>query len=160
MTTQEQAYITGFVKRANEYGFDNHEALELLKQAGVTLTPEKIQALLKGFTRSSGLLGSGLGAAGGGLLGGVNGLMNPDQSIDPRTGEIVKQNRLLSALSGVGKGAIGGGVVGGAAGLGLGALAKNQHSAELTKAMSVPGHAKDADVEALIRHIQSSNYVM
>jgi hypothetical protein len=31
MNTQEQAYINGFVKRANAYGFSNEEALELLK---------------------------------------------------------------------------------------------------------------------------------
>lgn len=29
-----QAYIDGFVKRANEYGFNAQEALEMLKQAG------------------------------------------------------------------------------------------------------------------------------
>jgi hypothetical protein len=33
MTTQQQAYIEGFVKRANEYGFSNQEALSILKQA-------------------------------------------------------------------------------------------------------------------------------
>ena len=33
MTTQEQAYINGFVKRANQYGFSNSEAIELYKQA-------------------------------------------------------------------------------------------------------------------------------
>jgi len=33
MTTQEQAYIEGFVKRASEYGFNQNEAVELLKYA-------------------------------------------------------------------------------------------------------------------------------
>jgi hypothetical protein len=33
MTNQEQAYINGFVKRANEYGLSEQEALELLKSA-------------------------------------------------------------------------------------------------------------------------------
>jgi hypothetical protein len=33
MTTQEQAYINGFVKRASEYGLNQNEAIELLKQA-------------------------------------------------------------------------------------------------------------------------------
>jgi hypothetical protein len=33
MTTQEQAYIEGFVKRASEYGFNYNEAINLLKQA-------------------------------------------------------------------------------------------------------------------------------
>ena len=32
MNTQ-QAYIKGFVKRANEYGFSEQEAVELLKQS-------------------------------------------------------------------------------------------------------------------------------
>jgi hypothetical protein len=33
MNTQEQAYIQGFVKRANEYGFNDNEAISLFKQA-------------------------------------------------------------------------------------------------------------------------------
>jgi hypothetical protein len=33
MNTQEQAYINGFVKRAAEYGIDENEALEILKEA-------------------------------------------------------------------------------------------------------------------------------
>ena len=33
MSTQ-QAYINGFVKRASEYGLDQNQAVELLKQAG------------------------------------------------------------------------------------------------------------------------------
>ena len=33
MSTQEQAYIEGFVKRAAEYGFDENEAVEILKEA-------------------------------------------------------------------------------------------------------------------------------
>ena len=32
--TQQQAYINGFVKRAAEYGLDQNQAVELLKQAG------------------------------------------------------------------------------------------------------------------------------
>ena len=35
MTHQQQAYINGFVKRASQYGFTDHEAVELLKQSGV-----------------------------------------------------------------------------------------------------------------------------
>lgn len=35
MTTTEQAYINGFVKRASEYGVDQHTAIELLKSAGL-----------------------------------------------------------------------------------------------------------------------------
>lgn len=33
MNTQEQAYLQGFVKRANEYGFNDEEAISLFKQA-------------------------------------------------------------------------------------------------------------------------------
>jgi hypothetical protein len=33
MTQQEQAYIEGFVKRAAEYGFNEAEAINFLKQA-------------------------------------------------------------------------------------------------------------------------------
>jgi hypothetical protein len=35
MTPHQQAYIEGFVKRANQHGFTDHEAVELLKQSGV-----------------------------------------------------------------------------------------------------------------------------
>ena len=31
--TNEQAYVDGFVKRAAEYGFDETEAMDILKQA-------------------------------------------------------------------------------------------------------------------------------
>lgn len=37
MNTQEQAYINGFVKRANEHGLNSHEALALLKAANSPL---------------------------------------------------------------------------------------------------------------------------
>jgi hypothetical protein len=33
MNTQEQAYIYGFVKRANAYGFDENETVHILKYA-------------------------------------------------------------------------------------------------------------------------------
>ena len=33
MNTQEQAYLEGFVKRASEYGFDENEAVNLLKES-------------------------------------------------------------------------------------------------------------------------------
>jgi len=33
MNTQQQAYIEGFVKRANDYGLNHNEAIELLKSA-------------------------------------------------------------------------------------------------------------------------------
>jgi hypothetical protein len=33
MTTQQQAYINGFVKRAAEYGYNEYQAINILKQA-------------------------------------------------------------------------------------------------------------------------------
>lgn len=42
----EQAYIEGFVKRASEYGFSEHEAIELLKQAGKKIgVPKKAPSI-------------------------------------------------------------------------------------------------------------------
>ena len=35
MTTQEQAYINGFVKRAAEHGYSDVQAIELLKESGL-----------------------------------------------------------------------------------------------------------------------------
>jgi len=35
--TNEQAYINGFVKRAAEYGFNENEAIALLKNAGMNM---------------------------------------------------------------------------------------------------------------------------
>jgi hypothetical protein len=34
MTTQQEAYINGFVKRANQYGYSDVQAIELLKESG------------------------------------------------------------------------------------------------------------------------------
>ena len=43
MTQQEQAYIEGFVKRAAEYGFNESEAINFLKQAAEgTMTPNEL----------------------------------------------------------------------------------------------------------------------
>lgn len=39
MTAQQQAYVNGFVKRAAEYGFSDHEALSILKKASEELGP-------------------------------------------------------------------------------------------------------------------------
>ena len=39
--TSEQAYIEGFVKRASEYGYSEEQALNILKQAEESLSPEK-----------------------------------------------------------------------------------------------------------------------
>lgn len=34
MTTQQQAYINGFVKRASQHGLSDYQAIELLKESG------------------------------------------------------------------------------------------------------------------------------
>ena len=44
MTTQQQAYIEGFVKRAAEYGFNEDEAVNILKEAGALTTIAKMEA--------------------------------------------------------------------------------------------------------------------
>ena len=44
--TTEQAYINGFVKRANEHGFTDNEAIEILKEAGLPISrksPKKVK---------------------------------------------------------------------------------------------------------------------
>lgn len=46
MTTQQQAYINGFVKRAMEYGLSQQEAVELLKSAA----PQQIETQPGGIT--------------------------------------------------------------------------------------------------------------
>ena len=47
MNTQQQAYIEGFVKRASEYGLNQGEAIELLKQADILRSLKGIGAGLK-----------------------------------------------------------------------------------------------------------------
>ena len=39
MTTQQQAYVAGFVKRASEYGFNEDEAFTILKKAQLSIKP-------------------------------------------------------------------------------------------------------------------------
>ena len=34
MTVQQEAYINGFVKRANQHGLSDYQAIELLKESG------------------------------------------------------------------------------------------------------------------------------
>jgi hypothetical protein len=51
MTTQQQAYINGFVKKASEYGFNENEAIDILKQATVADAPAYSQdpSMLQGL---------------------------------------------------------------------------------------------------------------
>ena len=49
--TTKQAYIEGFVKRASEYGFSEHEALNLLKSASpetIAMSPGALTAAQAG----------------------------------------------------------------------------------------------------------------
>ena len=119
----EQAYIEGFVKKASEYGFDENQAMDLLKTAGngrlarniiagIFKTPRKTIGAIGGA--AGGLVGGGIGGA----IGGVNGLINPGQEIDPETGQLVDKSRIMSAL----KGGLKGTAVGGALGGGIGAV--------------------------------------
>jgi len=51
MTTQQQAYIQGFVKRASEYGYSQEEAVNILKKATAADAPEyqKAPGLMQGL---------------------------------------------------------------------------------------------------------------
>lgn len=48
-TQQQQAYLEGFVKRASEYGFDQEEAVELLKSAYSDLGGQAKDLIRSGF---------------------------------------------------------------------------------------------------------------
>lgn len=61
----EQAYINGFVKRANEYGFNEAEAFNILKQSSV---------FDGGAEQALSQIGSTAGKYTGGTLGGLGGL--------------------------------------------------------------------------------------
>ena len=129
MNTQ-QAYITGFVKRASEYGFNENEALELLKEAAINT-----KAMERWFSKhpaiSSGILGGTLGAIPAGLagagIGGVTGLISPDKHINEETGETETDSRLMSALNGAVRGGALGGLSGGLAGGTLGSILQDLH---------------------------------
>jgi len=120
MNTQKQAFTEGFLKRANEYGFDDLSALSLFKQSAIDAVPPPPIKNITGLKRSGArvyggagaILGSGVGAVGGALKG----LISPDEEIDPRTGEKIQKGRLSSALSN----AVSGGLIGGGMGAGVG----------------------------------------
>lgn len=128
MSTQERAFTEGFLKRANEYGFDDLRALSLFKQSAIAAGPpppippiKTITGLKRSGARVYGgagaMLGSGVGAVGGALKG----LISPDEEIDPRTGEKIQKGRLSSALNNAVSGGLIGGGVGAGVGMGVGA---------------------------------------
>ena len=65
-TQQEQAYIEGFVKRASEYGFDENQAMDLLKSAfdvpdTLAGLPSLTHTALKGIGKAHDKINEGLG---------------------------------------------------------------------------------------------------
>lgn len=107
MSTQEQSFIYGFVKRASEYGYEYSAAISLFKQAGAA----DLYHLLRGTLPKTmhaiegGAVGGGLGAVGGGVLGAVKGLIAPGTSVNPETGESSPISRIDAMISNAGKGA-------------------------------------------------------
>ena len=43
MTAQQEAYINGFVKRANQHGLSDYQAIELLKESGALESPTTLK---------------------------------------------------------------------------------------------------------------------
>lgn len=121
----EQAFVEGFVKRASEYGYNENEAEEMLKQASRDQFIRNIIAgVLKKPVRTMsagyGLAGATVGGAAGGAIGGVHNLINPGTEVDPETGKTVDRSRLTSALNGALKGLGIGAGIGGGIGVGAG----------------------------------------
>jgi hypothetical protein len=90
MNTQEQAYINGFVKRASAYGFNEQEAIHILKQA---VFPSQMMPNSPGGVAGSTAaptmpslqgMGESVGKYLGGALGGLSGVAGYNTS----TGDI------------------------------------------------------------------------
>ena len=101
MTAQQQAYIIGFVKRANEYGFDEAEALGILKNANA-LTRALASGAVKPSTIASRMsipLGAAKAIAGYNTPGkGIN--LNPNiQKLD---NVLAKRNNLMNSQKRIG----------------------------------------------------------
>jgi hypothetical protein len=127
----EQAFAEGFVKRASEYGYNEDESREILKQAGLDQFKRNIMAALikKPAIPSAvahGVAGAGLGGAAGGFIGGVNNLIDPGTEVDPETGKTVDRSRLKAMLMGSLKGFGIGAGIGGGVGTGYGASVGNR----------------------------------
>ena len=58
MTNQEQAYINGFVKRANQHGLSDYQAIELLKQSDFAQGLANAKQMIGGAVDSAKQLGS------------------------------------------------------------------------------------------------------
>lgn len=116
MGTQAQAYIQGFVKRANEYGFNNDEAVELLKEAKdadpFTYGLLSGVPLATGFAGKmlGGTIGGGVGLFAGALPGALYGqeLAEKNRKMRESIGEVSFPHRLGGMLGGLALGGVAG----------------------------------------------------
>jgi hypothetical protein len=130
MNTQEQAYINGFVKRANEHGLDQNEALALLKTAVSSEDLEKAK-MSPGIAGALGIL-PGFSEVYGSLKDMHNTDINPvyeqlknidkyklwskaraDHHADNSASGLINSNKLPGMLKGLGIGALTGMAAGG-----------------------------------------------
>lgn len=161
MNTHQQAYIEGFIKRANEYGYNENQAIELLKlsssmgyegldDSGELTDEEGVLAALK---RNVGTIGgAGAGALGGGAAGLVAGALvdgpvgKPLLNVAPKNrAAALKRYKIRQRMrersphydphKGARRGFLGGSLVGGLAG---GALAAGTGALGLSKLMKDP----------------------
>jgi hypothetical protein len=140
MTTQEQAYIEGFVKRAAEYGFNENEAVNILKEASSNvydLEQQKASPLMNilgamTMGRVAPEAPGGLGEAGspiGGLGGSVPLAYNAYQDLTSEKGS-------PSRTANISGGTFLGDIAGGAAGYGLSHLLGQTDPEAIQKAIS------------------------
>ena len=102
----QQAYITGFVKRANEYGLTNNQAIELLKMAEPQSPNARLAIALndaKANVPLQTLFGGGLPGIGYNMIKDHGNKHLRDEDDDSLTWSIVKNQ-----LGGAGLGALGG----------------------------------------------------
>jgi hypothetical protein len=117
----EQAYINGFVKRANAYGFSDNEALELYKLAwSMEGIGGGVGRVLGGL--AGGVGGTAAGIAGGAAAGGVGGA-GFGGGLGQSAGNAISDNKTvgtvgkyvggtMGGLGGIAGGAVTGGVTG------------------------------------------------
>ena len=131
MTTQQQAYVEGFVKRASEYGFSEDEAFNVLKEASRNVY-ELEQQKADPFMNIAGAAAFGRIApeSPGGELGGTMPLAyNAYQDLTSAEGS-------PSRTANISGGTFLGDIAGGAAGYGLSSLLGRTDPAALQEAIS------------------------
>lgn len=119
--TSKEAFKEGFIKKAQEYGVKEFQAVKLLKKAVEGIDDSKLIAQLLDSQKDSiqrgwedGATGGGVGAAAGGLLGAGAGYLTG--GLFGKTPEETQKRKYQLALLGGGAGAVGGGAYGGGAG--------------------------------------------